>query len=248
MRHYKYLCNDIENVENFDKAKADDFKGWICHHRLETHNSNGERRLVDISHKELIALGMYYHRPANELIFMTKSEHSSLHHKGKHLSDETKKKIGESEKGREPWNKGKKGVQTAWNKGKTNVYSQETLKKMSEANKGKPSAFKGKHHTEETKEKMRGRHPSKETRRKISEAGKGNQNAKGRHHTEEAKRKISEAHKDRKLSEKHKKKIGETSKDRRWFNNGKINKFCYECPEGFVSGRTSWKNKGVNRV
>lgn len=59
LKYYKrYYCKDIENVENFEKAKADNFKGWHCHHRLETHNSDGERRLVDISHNELKALGM----------------------------------------------------------------------------------------------------------------------------------------------------------------------------------------------
>lgn len=57
-------CRDIENVENYDAAKKDNFKGWDCHHRLETHNSDGDRRAVDISHKELIALDMYWNRPA----------------------------------------------------------------------------------------------------------------------------------------------------------------------------------------
>ena len=98
-RKFEYYCDDIENVENYEKAKVDDFKGWNCHHRLETHNSDGERRLVDISRDELIALGMYWYRPANELVFMTESEHHCLHNKGKpsfmkgkHLSEETKRK------------------------------------------------------------------------------------------------------------------------------------------------------------
>ena len=79
LKYYKrYYCKDIENVENFEKAKADDFVGWNCHHRLETHNSDGERRLVDISHNELKALGMYYNRPADELIFLTSREHNAF--------------------------------------------------------------------------------------------------------------------------------------------------------------------------
>ena len=107
MKHHELYCDNIENVENYEKAKADNFKGWQCHHRLETHNSNGERRLVDITSKELIALGMYYHRPANELIFLTTKEHRCLHfkgkstwNKGKHLSEETKRKISEAQKGK----------------------------------------------------------------------------------------------------------------------------------------------------
>lgn len=30
--------------------------------------------------------------------------------------------------------------------------------------------------------------------------------------------------------------IAENNKGKHWYNNGKINKFCYECPEGFVKG------------
>ena len=34
--------------------------------------------------------------------------------------------------GKIPWNKGTKGLQKSWNKGKTGIYSQETLRKISE--------------------------------------------------------------------------------------------------------------------
>ena len=51
-----------------EKAKADNFIGWDRHHRLETHNSDGERRLVNLTVDELKALDMYYNRPAEELI------------------------------------------------------------------------------------------------------------------------------------------------------------------------------------
>lgn len=124
MKSRERYCDNIESVENYDKAKADNFKGWVCHHRLETHNSDGERRLVDISPEELIALDMYYNRPAEELIFLTIKEHQCLHKKGKHHSEETRKKMSESNKGKSPWNKGKH-------------YSEETRKKLSDAFKGK---------------------------------------------------------------------------------------------------------------
>ena len=134
MRHnFEKFCKDYENIENYEKAKKDDFKGWNCHHRLETHNSDGERRLVDIPHKELIALGMYYNRPAEELIFLTTREHNAFK-KGKKRSEETKKKIGEGRKGKK--------------------LSEETKQKLSEANKGN-SYHLGKHHSEEAKRKMR---------------------------------------------------------------------------------------------
>lgn len=63
-RSFEYYCDDIENIENYEAAKRDNFKGWNYRHRLETHNSDGEKRLVDISRNELIALDMYYNRPA----------------------------------------------------------------------------------------------------------------------------------------------------------------------------------------
>ena len=111
---YKQYCKDYENIENYEKAKADDFKNWEVHHRLETHTSDGERRLVDISAAELQALDMYYNRPASELIFMKHSEHSSLHNKGennpnygKHFSEEAKKKMSEAKKGKNIWIRGR---------------------------------------------------------------------------------------------------------------------------------------------
>ena len=104
---YKQYCKDYENIENYEKAKKDNFKGWDCHHRLETHNSDGERRLVDITADELKALDMYYNRPADELIFIPIYEHSRLHMKGKHLSEETREKLREARKGLHWFNNGK---------------------------------------------------------------------------------------------------------------------------------------------
>ena len=171
---YKQYCKDFENIENYEKAKADNFVGWDCHHRLETHNSDGERRLVDITADELKALDMYYNRPADELIFMTIYEHSRLHMKGKHLSEETRKKIGSAQKGRPAWNKGKK-------------MSEEFCRKNSESHKGEKNSFYGKHHSEEIKKKM-------------SEARKGKHLGKdnpfyGKTHSDELKKKLSEINK-----------------------------------------------------
>lgn len=74
------LSEEIEKIENYELAKKDNFNGWHIHHRLETHNSDGEKRLVNLSRDELIALEIYYNRPANELIFLTASEHQKIHH------------------------------------------------------------------------------------------------------------------------------------------------------------------------
>lgn len=149
--YYKCYCNDIENVENYEKAEADNFQGWDCHHRLETHNSDGERRIVDITRKELITLDMYYNRPADELIFLPTKEHVCLHlkgkpsiRKGKPCSEETKKKISKANKGRIAWNKGKK-------------MQEEFCKKCSDSHKGQVPWNKGKkcgHHSEDHKKNL----------------------------------------------------------------------------------------------
>lgn len=52
----KYCCEDISKIENYELAKRDNFSGWVIHHRLETHTSDGERRKVDIGKEELKAL------------------------------------------------------------------------------------------------------------------------------------------------------------------------------------------------
>jgi hypothetical protein len=117
------FCTKPELIENYDKALVDTTKTWHCHHRLETHTSDGERRLIELSRKELIALDMYYDRPAEELIFITKEEHTGLHFKGKNrepLSEEHKRKISKAEKGK-----------------KCGPFSEEHKRKISEARKGK---------------------------------------------------------------------------------------------------------------
>ena len=57
--------------------------------------------------------------------------------KGFNHSKTTKNKISKTLKGNIPWNKGKIGLQVAWNKNK--LFNEETCKKMSLAKKGKPT-------------------------------------------------------------------------------------------------------------
>ena len=153
---FERYCKDYENIENYEAAKKDNFKGWECHHRLETHTSDGERRLVDITKKELKALKMYYNRPAEELIFLTLKEHSTFR-KGKTKSAETRRKMSEARKGKRFSEEHKKKIAEA-QKGKAR--SEETRKRISEAQKGKRF--------------------SEEHKKKIAEAQKGNTNIRGR--------------------------------------------------------------------
>ena len=141
-QNFKRYCKDYENIENYDKAKKDNFVGWDCHHRLETHNSDGERREVDISYKELQALGVYYNRPAGELMFLTRSEHNALHK----VSAETRRKISEAHKGKYAGENNpmygkhhsdevRKKMSHSWDYDKH--FSAETRKKMSTLRKGR---------------------------------------------------------------------------------------------------------------
>ena len=167
----KRFCKEPEKIENFKKAAADNFVGWRCHHRLETHNSDGERRIVDITPAELKALGMYYNRPAEELVFLTISEHRSLH-----------------------------------NSGSGNPMCNEDIrKKVSETKKGKCTGEYNPFY--------------------------------GKKHSEESCRKMSAAHKGKRLSKEHINKVAEANRGKHWYNNGKENKFCFDCPPGFVPGR-----------
>lgn len=108
-----FCCEDISLIENYEKAISDDSQIWDCHHKNEI--------TLNKSVKELKSLGLYYNRPANELIFLTHSSHMSLHNSGnrnpfydnhsqsgenhpnygKHPSTETRKRQSEKAKNRE---------------------------------------------------------------------------------------------------------------------------------------------------
>lgn len=106
----KRCCSeDISHIENYEQAKNDPRKySWVLHHRLEIGYG------YEITEGEMIKMGLYYHRPACELIFMPYGEHSTLHnnfkiilgtHKGSFKdgyqpTEETKNKIRNKVKGK----------------------------------------------------------------------------------------------------------------------------------------------------
>lgn len=97
-----FCSGDFTKIENYDKAIADNTQTWVIHHRAETHFSNGTQKPVSayLTKAELVALDMYYDRPPEELIFMTRSDHNSLHHKNHVMSEEAKIKLAESHRGK----------------------------------------------------------------------------------------------------------------------------------------------------
>ena len=128
-RNWDKFCSEpIDKIEHYEEALAEDFAGWCIHHRLEIQESKR------VSRQELKDQGLYYDRPANELVFMTNGEHMKLHMTGKHHSEEHRQKIAESLKCKHR--------------------SAEHRKKLSEALSGEKNPMYGKHHSEESRKKI----------------------------------------------------------------------------------------------
>lgn len=173
-RRINLYCNgDITKIENYEQAINDESQTWDCHHRLESHFSDGTARPKGafLSIEELKALDMYFNRPPEELIFLKTKDHISLHSSNFVASEETKAKL------------------SALNKGENNGFygkshSEETKKQISEKKMGNKCAT-GKHNiSKESFEKMskthkgqipwnKGKHMSEEARKKIAESVKG---------------------------------------------------------------------------
>lgn len=116
----RFCCEDISKIENYEKAIADTTQAWECHHRMELIKTGA---VVDSTRQDLIDWGIYYHRPVDELIFLTQAEHNSLHHKGRKKpprSEEYKRKMSETKKGK-----------------RRGPMSEEQKRKLSESLKGK---------------------------------------------------------------------------------------------------------------
>ena len=112
------FCNeDISLIENYNEAIESNDK-WDCHHKLEIE--------WNVSKKWLIDNNLYYNRPASELIFLQQKEHLSIHRKGKKMSEDTRRKLSEINKGRTSPMKGKH-------------HTEEARKKLSESHKGNKS-------------------------------------------------------------------------------------------------------------
>ena len=89
----KFCCEDPSLIENYDKAIADTTQMWEIHHRGEILPCGR------FSADDLKKFGLYYNRPAAELIFLTPTAHRQLHYKGIPRSEATKKAISDAKKG-----------------------------------------------------------------------------------------------------------------------------------------------------
>lgn len=96
-RYARSFCkDDISKIENYEQALNDNTQTWHCHHRLEL-TVNGE---FAHTRGELIRANMYYARPYYELIFLTHSDHAAIHSTKSALSNERRKKMSDSHKGK----------------------------------------------------------------------------------------------------------------------------------------------------
>lgn len=141
-----FCCEDLSLIENYDKAIADTAQTWECHHRGEVLPCG--RFSVD----DLKKFGLYYNRPAAELIFLTKAEHTRLHKRGIPLSEATKKAMSDTRKGVPKSKEHKKALSEALKGVQRGPMSEAHKKALSDSLKGIPRPYlKGVPKSEATK-------------------------------------------------------------------------------------------------
>ena len=106
----KFCSEDLSLIENYDMAIADTTQTWHCHHRGEVLPCGR------FSPNDLKKFGLYFNRPAAELIFLTKAEHNRLHKSGVPLNEDHKKAISEAHRGKRHSEATKKAIGEAHSK------------------------------------------------------------------------------------------------------------------------------------
>lgn len=117
MRSIKAFCKgDYTKIENYEEALADTTQTYHLHHKDECKTLLSGIKVIR-TREEMIENGRYFNCPANELIFLTKSDHARLHMSyqmignnfakihltGKKFSKEHKEKLSMAQK--EAWRK-----------------------------------------------------------------------------------------------------------------------------------------------
>lgn len=128
-----YCIDDISEIENYTEAIMDNTQTWVCHHRGEILPCG------TYSVEEMKKYGLYFHRPANELIFLTPDAHSALH--AKNRTSTTKRKLSESKLGEKNPMFGRRKTESE-------------RKRISERLSGKNHPMYGKKHSAESRAKM----------------------------------------------------------------------------------------------
>lgn len=143
----RFCCENISLIENYEKALNDESQTWDCHHRNEI--------LLNKTKSELKNLGLYWNRPANELIFLTHSDHMSLHNSG---NRNPMYGNGELISGDKHWLKNKGYLIKGEKNGFYNHHhTEESKKKMSEKKKGVKQKPRGEEYRQNLSKSLKGK-------------------------------------------------------------------------------------------
>lgn len=115
----QYCREDISKIENYEHAARDDSQVWDCHHRGEILPCGR------FSIRDLKKFGLYWHRPASELVFLTRAEHTKLHRVGRGLSEEHRQKLRQVNLGRHHSEDTKRKLREAQKKVPVEQYSKD---------------------------------------------------------------------------------------------------------------------------
>lgn len=69
----RFCCEPLDKIENYELAAQDNFEGWDLHHKLEIKDGYINTR------DDMKLMGIYYSRPACELIYLRHNDHARLH-------------------------------------------------------------------------------------------------------------------------------------------------------------------------
>ena len=144
MEQWKLNC--WWKIVNFVKEKRLDNLNWISYNQSE----NGQ--VIFYATRDLTVKGGFNYKNMPKGVYYRTQKHKNqaIKNLGENVIKGNHPK-SEFKKGHIPWNKDKKGLQIAWNKGKP--WSEETKRKISETLKGNKNHL-GKHHTLETRKKI----------------------------------------------------------------------------------------------
>lgn len=90
----KYCSEWIMLIENYERAVNDKTRMWHCHHKAQI------CKCGVYSARDLIKFGLYWNRPANELIFLPPGDHNSIHRIFKQMTPEERENSPEAAKGK----------------------------------------------------------------------------------------------------------------------------------------------------
>lgn len=141
----RFCCEDPSLIENYYAAMEDTQQIWHLHHRAEVLPCG------NFSVSDLKKFGLYFNRPASELIYLTKAEHSKLH--STHMTRLHRKRLS-----------------TAAKEVGGHSHTLETRLKMSKTRKGMKFSDE---HRQKMSKSLKGRIISQDTREKIAATLRG---------------------------------------------------------------------------